>query len=284
MRIAVIGAGRAAAHLALALHALRLRPVALGARDVGRAQPLGDALGLPVLPLELAVAQAEWVFLAVPDAAIEPLARTLPWRAGQVAVHLSGATPLAALGAAARMDAGVAGFHPLQLLAEPLPTPDQALAAFAGIRIAIEAQAGPAAALSALAASLGATANALDGAQRARYHLSANAAASGLLAPLALALEGMQAALGLDEAQAWAALLPMVQGTVRAVSLRGLAGAVSGPVARGDVDVVQAHLAALQAQPADAALYRALLRGLLPLAEQGGRLSAPARAALLKLL
>jgi predicted short-subunit dehydrogenase-like oxidoreductase (DUF2520 family) len=284
MRIAVIGAGRAAAHLGLALHALRQRPVALGARDASRAQALGDALRLPVLPPELAVAQADWVFLAVPDGAIEPLARALPWRAGQVAVHLSGATPLDALQAAARLDAAVAGFHPLQLLATPLPTPAQALAAFEGITVAVEAEGTEVAVLSDLARRLGARPMSLDSTQRARYHLAANAAASGLLAPLALAMGQLRTALGLEEAQAWVAIAPMVQGTLRAVSERGLAGAVSGPVARGDVAVVQAHLAALAGQRDEAVLYRALLRGLLPLAEAGGRLSPQARAALVKLL
>ncbi len=284
MRMALIGAGRAAAHLGLALRARSLRPVALGARDAIGAQPLGDALGLPVLPPALAVAQADWVFLAVPDAAIEPLARALPWRAGQVAVHLSGATPLSALHAAARQGVIAAGFHPLQLLANPAPTPAQALAAFEGISVAIEAAPAQAAALADLATRLGARALMLDGAQRVRYHLAANAAASGLLAPLALAAEGLQAALGVDEAQAWAALAPMVQGTLRAVAERGVAGAVSGPVARGDVAVVQAHLEALGPRSDDAALYRALLRRLVPMAEAGGRLSPSAAATLRRLL
>ncbi|MFY8017222.1 MAG: NAD(P)-binding domain-containing protein, partial [Inhella sp.] len=48
MRIALIGAGRLAAHLALALQAIGRSPIALGARDAARAAPLARALGLPV--------------------------------------------------------------------------------------------------------------------------------------------------------------------------------------------------------------------------------------------
>ncbi|MBH9575278.1 DUF2520 domain-containing protein [Inhella proteolytica] len=265
-RIALIGAGRTAAHLGLALAALGQPVQALGARDAEKARPLAMALGLPVLSPAEAVAAADWVFLCVRDAAIEPLCAALPWRAGQLALHCSGATELSALAAARAAGAAVAGFHPLQLMADPLPSPEAALQAFAGIRIGIEADAPWREALDALAGTLSAQPLHLQAGQRARYHAAANAAASSLLAPLDLAARQAAQALGCTPEQAWEALAPLAQGTLRAAQARGLAGALSGPMARGDVAVLAAHLQALQGR--DAELYRGLMQALLPLAAQ----------------
>lgn len=267
MRISLIGAGRLAAHLGRALQALGQTPVSLGARDPARAAPLAQALGLQARPPEQAL-DADWVFLCVRDEAIAPLAARLQWQQ-QLAVHCSGATALDALAPAARR----AGFHPLQLFAEPLPAPEAALAAFRGIGIGIEAD--EPLPFQQLARQLGATPLALDGGQRLRYHAAANLAASALFAPLQLASQLAGQALGLSAEQAWQQLQPLAAGSLRAAAERGLAGALSGPVARGDAAVLAAQLHALQdLQPEAAALYRQLMQALLPLAERSGRLPA----------
>lgn len=272
MRIALIGAGRLAAHLGLALQAIGRAPVLLGARDPARAQPLAAALGLQaVLPAQ--ALDADWVFICVRDDAIAPLAAGLPW-AGQLALHASGATELDALLPAARR----AGFHPLQLFADPLPGPVAALSAFAGASIGIEADEDHAA-LAQLATALGARPLRLRAGQRARYHAAANLAASGLFAPLAQATRLWSEALALDEVQAWAALQPLAAGALRAAERHGLAAALSGPVARGDTAVLDRHLQALQGDAAEP-LYRAVLLELLSLVERSGRLDAAALQAL----
>jgi len=280
VRIALLGAGRTAAHLGLALAAVGQPVRALGARDADKARPLAAALGLPVLgPAEAAVA-ADWVFLCVRDAAIEPLCAQLPWRAGQLVLHCSGATELSALNMARLAGAAVAGFHPLQLMADPLPSSADAQRAFHGIRIGIEAEGPGREALDQLAQALGATPLHLQAGQRARYHAAANAAASALLAPLDLAARQAAEALGCSAEQAWAALAPLAEGTLRAARARGLDGALSGPLARGDAAVLQAHLQALAG--GDAGLYRALMQALLPLAAQ--RVDAAALEGLVRAL
>lgn len=268
MRLAVLGAGRVAAHVALALQALGTPPVALGARDAQRASALGTALGLRVQSPADAMREADAVLLAVRDEAIAPLAAGLPWQPGQLALHASGATALGALAPATRR----AGFHPLQLLADPLPTPEAALAAWQQVRVGIEAEDADFPALGRLAQRLGAVPLRLQGGQRAAYHAAANLAASALFAPLQLACGLWGKALGLSEHDAWTALQPLAQGALQAAQQRGLAGALSGPMARGDATVLAAHLQALDGDTAQ--LYRHLMRALLPLARQSGRVSA----------
>ena len=65
---------------------------------------------------------------------------------------------------------------------------------------------------------------------------------------------------------------------------RGLAGAVSGPIARGDAGVLARHVNALLAAGLEADLLLALGRRQLALAEAAGRLDAAQAAALRVLL
>ena len=303
-RFALLGTGRVATTLApLFLRAGHALTVA--GRDPARAQalrdrarvraaaaahPAGTAPGpttaVPDCRLAPAhaeaVAAADWVWLAVPDDAIAPLAATLPWRAGQTVLHLSGATPLEALAPARAAGASVAGFHPLQLFADP----DVAEAALPGSRVALEVEGDPAVApaLDALARALGLRPLHLPPGRRALYHAAAGYAASFLLPALAEA-QALWAAAGLPEDEAMAALLPLARGTLDAVAARGVAGALSGPLARGDAGVVARHLAALSAlDPARDGLYRELARRQLPLGEAAGRLDAAQAARLGALL
>ena len=71
-----------------------------------------------------------------------------------------------------------------------------------------------------------------------------------------------------------AALLPLTRSALRGVEARGLAAGYTGPIARGDAQVVAAHLAALP--PEVAAVYRPLSRRGLTLVEH--RLPAEAVA------
>ncbi|MBY0235761.1 MAG: DUF2520 domain-containing protein, partial [Burkholderiaceae bacterium] len=81
------------------------------------------------------------------------------------------------------------------------------------------------------------------------------------------------ASIGLPPEQALQALLPLARGTLQAAESRGLAGALSGPISRGDGGVVTAHLQALSELGAEhASFYRQLALRQLALAAQSGRL------------
>lgn len=251
VRHAVIGFGRLARALVPALRAAGETVV------VGRRAPGDGETGIAD-----AVAQADWVWLTVPDDHIAATAAALPWRAGQLALHCSGATPLAALAPAPV----AAGFHPLKLLAGD--------AGLAGVHVGIEADAAHRPALHALAQRLGLVPLALPSPMspqaRAGYHAAANLAASGVLAVLAEA-QSLWTAAGLA-GDSLPALLPLTRGALDTAAARGLAGAVSGPIARGDAGVLDRHLQALAAAGLEADLLLALGRRQLALAEAAGRL------------
>ncbi len=271
LNLAFIGCGRVARALALAMHHQGVSPCALASRNPVSAQDLAQRLGQPALACtaEQAVKRADVVLLSVPDDAIVTTTQALAphWHPGQAVVHLSGATELRALDAAAQAGAEVGGFHPLQIFSAP----EQAAQLLAGSSVAIEA--GPALEpqLLALAHGLGMHPIHLPQGARARYHAGAGFAASFLLPVLDEAVQLWQS-FGVERAHALQALLPLVRGTVEAVEKRGIAGALSGPISRGDAGVVAKHLQALEALgPEHVALYRLLAGPQLDMAQATGR-------------
>src|SRR3989449_8131266 len=73
---------------------------------------------------------------------------------------------------------------------------------------------------------------------------------------------------GLSDAEAWQALLPLVEGTLENLNRQEPMAALTGPVARGDAATIRRHLEALTHD--DAVLYRALGRASLELAQKRG--------------
>ena len=282
--IAIVGAGRLARCLGLGLAACGEAVVAVASRTPAHAAALAAELpGARPCDAAEAVRAAELVLLTVPDDAIAPLAAALPWRAGQAAVHCSGATPLDALAAARAAGARVGGLHPLQIFSGPVADAAAALALLDGSAAAVEAaDAALHARLEQLAGRLGMRPFALPPGARAAYHAAAGYAASFLLSLLDEAGAIWRGA-GLPAGALLPALLPLARGTLAAAEARGLVGALSGPISRGDAGVVGAHLAALEAQ-GRAGFYRLIAQRQLALARASGRLDAAALARLEALL
>jgi predicted short-subunit dehydrogenase-like oxidoreductase (DUF2520 family) len=117
----------------------------------------------------------------------------------------------------------------------------------------------------------------LDTGKKILYHAGAAIASNYTVTLLAVARDlfvesGVPAGVALD------ALLELVRGSLDNVAKVGIPKGLTGPAARGDVDLVRRHVAALD--PGKRALYLALLKATLPLARAKGALSPAAEAAL----
>jgi predicted short-subunit dehydrogenase-like oxidoreductase (DUF2520 family) len=267
--IAFIGAGRLGSALAVALQKRGVPVARVASRTPAHARQLAAQLPGCQAADATAAAQADLVFLTVPDDAIASLAAQLPWRAGQAVVHCSGATEVSVLQAAADAGAAIGGFHPLQIFSDP----ERAVDLLAGSSVAIEGPPALEAQLTQLAVTLGMQPLRLPPGARALYHGGASYAASFLLSMLDEAVSAWRA-FGIDEAQALQALLPMAHGTLAAAASKGLSAAVAGPLSRGDAGVIARHLAAFTALgPEHAALYREFTRRQLALVQTTTRLS-----------
>ncbi|VVE04659.1 Pyrroline-5-carboxylate reductase [Pandoraea eparura] len=266
-----IGAGRVARALAVAAARSGYDVTAIASRRLDVAQRVASALPTcEALPIErpedmnAVFSRADLVFLSVPDDAIAECAAHLSPRAGQALVHCSGASEVALLEAAARQGAQIGGFHPLFLFAG---LEDDAIR-LSGSAITIEADAPLSEALHGLATAIGCRALSIPAGERMRYHAGANYAASFLLCLLDEATQLWQA-IGMPEADAQDAMWPLVMGTLTAARERGLAGALAGPVSRGDAGIVTRHTEALASMGGNhATLYSLLTLRAIHLARQ----------------
>jgi predicted short-subunit dehydrogenase-like oxidoreductase (DUF2520 family) len=222
------------------------------------------------------VAEVEIVLLAVQDGSIAAAAAELATGGGvtarHVVLHLSGMldqTPLAPL---ARTGAALGVFHPLQAIAQPETAPER-------LRGALAVLTGDARAIAAgetLARSLGLRPVVLPPPGKVRYHAAA-AIASNYLVVLATVAERLMMQAGLSEDAARSGIRALMAGTLDNLSAEGPA-ALTGPIARGDVATVRAHLAALP--PGLRTLYTALGRVAVDLAPLDG----PTRAEMNEIL
>jgi predicted short-subunit dehydrogenase-like oxidoreductase (DUF2520 family) len=168
----------------------------------------------------------ELVLLCVPDRAIAEVAAGIepgPW-----VVHVSGATPLAALGPHERRF----GMHPLQTF-----TRGRGSEQLDGVFAAVSAETDEALVVGQwLARTLGLEPFALADDKRAAYHAGA-AIASNYLVTLRRAAGSLLEAAGAPPA----ALDPLMRRTIE----NGFE--LTGPIARGDWETVDAHVAAIRA-------------------------------------
>jgi predicted short-subunit dehydrogenase-like oxidoreductase (DUF2520 family) len=256
---ALVGPGRAGTTVAVMLAARGWTPIAVAGRRVDAPSTVRAAARLeaPAVAVEAVGRDADVVVVATPDAAIADTAVALATglRPGALVVHLSGACSLDELGKlhAERPDVEVASLHPLQ----SLPSVEIGIARLPGSWCAVE---GPPA-VERLALTLGLRPFRVEAAQRARYHAAATIAANHLVALLGQAQRVADAAGVPAEA-----LLPLVRSTVDNVADLGAAGALTGPVARGDIGTIAAHLDALP--PSERATYRALAADALRLTDR----------------
>jgi predicted short-subunit dehydrogenase-like oxidoreductase (DUF2520 family) len=264
--VGIVGAGRVGAGLALALTRVG-REVRLISRRPVR---------IPA-PLSLKVApdgpDAEWVsglevlFLAVPDDRIHPVAQQLWATKGigpaQTVLHCSGVLGQEALSALVPTRAALGSLHPLQTISDPEVAPER----FKGAWAAVEGSPAAMEAAEDIARSLGMKPFRITSKQKILYHAGAVFASNYLVVVEAIAQRLLRHA-GLSDEEAWAALSPLVRGTITNLLAADPRSALTGPVVRGDTDTILRHLGALTID--DARLYQMLGRAALELARKGG--------------
>ncbi len=269
VRIGIIGAGRAGSVLGRSLHDAGYSVVAVASRSASSARLLAESIpGADEKPNPQAVANvADLVLLSVPDDAIVDVCKSVRWREDQTAIHCSGAGSLDLLSHASQCGAEAGTFHPLQTFAEVQP----GIANLPGSTFAIEASSDRLrGTLAQMARDLGGRPLVLAPGDKILYHASA-VMLSNYFVALADAASSLWSQFGSDQAESLPALLPLARGTVANLASAGLPGALTGPIARGDIGTVLDHLAVLQATPEILDLYVVLgLRAVSIASAQGG--------------
>ncbi|HEY3560378.1 MAG TPA: Rossmann-like and DUF2520 domain-containing protein [Kribbella sp.] len=260
-RIGLIGAGRAGTALGAALAAAGHRLVGVTARSDASLERAARLLpAVPILSADEVTARADVVLVAVPDDLIHDVAQTLPLTSAQYVVHVSGAHGLAPL---AGLAATPVALHPsMTFPGEPVRLDAVMFTATApeAARTVVER----------LVKSLGAQVQWIADEQRARYHAGLVHGANHLTTLVCQAIAVLRDAGVADPV---ATLRPLLAATLDN-TLRSGHHALTGPIARGDVDTVAAHLAVLRGRARST--YAELAAATVELAD--GRLDAETSA------
>ncbi len=206
---------------------------------------------------------APLTWLTVPDRALAEVAALVP--RGGVLLHASGSADIEPL----RPHHPAGSLHPLMTF----PGPEVARPDLAGLPAAVAGDPEARAMAFALARHLGLDAFELPG-DRRLYHAAAVIAGNFSTVLLARAAQLLVAA-GVDEHRAPGLLLPLVRASLDNAVAAGPARALTGPIARGDTQVLDAHRAAIcRADPSLLPLYDTLASSasalLEPPEEPGG--------------
>lgn len=207
------------------------------------------------------------LILAVPDDRLEEVAwevaRVGPAPPGCVAFHLAGALTTEVLAPLHAAGYAVGSLHPLQTVADPWSGADRLV----GAAFAIAGEPEALAAARRLVRALRGTPLVVPPSLRPLYHAAAVFASNYFVALVAVAARLLKQA-GIPDSDALPAILPLVRGTLDNIEQLGISAALTGPIARGDVDTVRRHLARLS--PQERTLYCALGLEALELAKAAG--------------
>jgi predicted short-subunit dehydrogenase-like oxidoreductase (DUF2520 family) len=217
-----------------------------------RAMALARRVGAKAVTLDMAALACDVLWLAVPDAAIEALAEELARREHlpPVVLHPSGALSSAALAGLAARGVKTASAHPMMTFVAG------AAASLEGAWFAVEGHPAAVRVARGLARTLGAHSFPIKPENKTLYHAFGAMLSPMLTAELEAAAQlGLRA--GIKPAELRRIMRPIVQRTVANVLAKGAAEALSGPLRRGDVATVAAHMKALGKSP-ETEVYRAL--------------------------
>ncbi|MDB5797039.1 MAG: hypothetical protein JWP36_941 [Paucimonas sp.] len=196
------------------------------------------------------LAPADLVLIATGDdqigAVCAALAQQGLFRAGQIVFHCSGALSSAELAPAAAAGAAVASVHPIRSFAQPA----QVLSTFDGTWCGMEGEPEALALLSPAFGAIGARLAQVDARHKTLYHAAAVFASNYLVTLLDASLQAYEGA-GVPRQQALQMVQPLVRTTLDNIYRAGPEAALSGPLARGDMQTVARQSEALQAYRAD---------------------------------
>lgn len=265
--IGIIGAGAVGGALMRAFAAASLSVTAAWSRVPSGDLPPGT-LAAPTV--QAAADRADVVFITVPDAVIIDVARSVQWRAGQIAVHCSGALGLDVLAPALLRGATAVALHPLYTFPR-----DRRSLIPPGIHFAFTGPAAVRGYFADLVGTIGGRLIDLSDDARPLYHAAA-VIACNYTVTLASVAADLLASIGMEADVSLSALLPLIRATVENLEAVRLPAALTGPVVRGDRATLAQHRQALEVTPYTK-LYDLLARATATVALKRGDLDDSTR-------
>ncbi len=262
-RIAIVGAGRLGTALTQELKRAGYTISEIISRNTTaskrKAHELARKVKARASTCDGADLNADLVWFCVPDreiaAASLQLASVDAWKK-KIAFHSSGALPSDELKALRRAGAALASVHPMMTFVSG------SIPSLKGVPFAVEGDATAVRAARQIVRNLGGEAFTIRKQHKAAYH-AWGAFASPLLVAALVTAEHLARKAGLSATKARRKMLPIVRQTITNYEALGPAGAFSGPIVRGDAEIVCKHLQVLKNVPEATEVYLALARAAL---------------------
>lgn len=282
LSVGVIGAGRVGAVLAAALDAAGYCVAAAAGESAASRIRIETLLpGVPVAKPTAVAKACDLLMLTVPDDALDNVVRMLvasgAIRSGQLVVHTSGRHGVDVLRPVADVGAHAVAMHP----AMTFTGTDIDLQRLAGCVFGLTCGPAERSAAEQIVRDLGARSMWLDEGDRGRYHVALAHGANHLVTLVSQAMLLLREAGGDDPS---AVLRPLLTAALDNVLSYGDA-ALTGPIVRGDLETIAAHLETLSGAPRDVIeAYVVMARATAHHAVADGRLEPRRAAAMIEVL
>lgn len=217
--------------------------------------------------IEELVKKADIIFVTTPDAVISSIAQKLlgcQLRRGQIFIHMSGGLSSSELGPVKDKGCHVASLHPLQAFADI----NKAVVDLGNTFFSLEGDKEAINILEEIIKQCGNPYVILAAENKSLYH-SAACVASNYLVTLLYFAERLLAAADISNEVGIEALIPLIKSSIENAKSLGTADAITGPIARGDVNTINLHMQAINKHcPELKELYSCLGRATLELASK----------------
>lgn len=253
MNVSVIGSGNLAWHLAPALDNTEYAVREVYSQTRRHAEALAERLykAQIVNSLDFSSSPSQIFILAVSDDVIQEIAQELVLPPNSILAHTSGSQPLSILGYASTLNIGV--FYPLQTFSKSQKID------FKDVPIFVESEnSATEKVLMAMGKAISNNVRKVTSEKRKAIHVSAVFASNFTNHMLTLSSELMENH-GLD----WDVLKPLIAETVNKALAIGPQRAQTGPARRGDVEILDKHLAFLNDDQRVAEVYRIISQHIL---------------------
>ncbi len=262
MKFGIIGTGVVGTALAVRLEQVGYECVGVHTRSEESYQRFCQYLNKDQFSLESLAPKVDMLFITTQDGMIRQVAEELTSRGlvipGQLWIHCSGSLSSQVLRVGEDASVQCLSIHPLQSFANV----SEALYLLLGTHFGVEGEAEEIG--EQLVRDLGGIPHCLTATNKTLYHAGAVVASNYLVVLAALAVQLFTQA-GIRSEEALESLIPLMKGTLHNLEEVGIPQALTGPIARGDSEVVRGHLKQLSTK--QAAIYRVLGTGALELGQ-----------------
>ncbi len=261
--VAIIGPGRLGTSLVINLERAGYRVVEIvssrKAVSLRKGSHLARIVGAKRTTVSTAQLDADVIWFCVPDGKIGSIAHefgsAIHWEE-KIVFHSSGALTSDALDSLRRLGASVASVHPMMTFVHG------AVPQLRGVPFGLEGDTRATKAAMQIVRALGASPFKIKKKDKVLYHAWGTFLSPLLVASLVTA-EKVARAAGMSAVGARQKMLPIVRQTLANYAKLGPKNAFSGPIVRGDADILQRHLKALEGIPDAVEVYASLARAAL---------------------